>query len=195
MAVSEKNERRRAGRGYTLIELMVAVAIIAAMAAFAGPKLLRMTRRMSLAGSMRTLYAGFQDAQSRARTTGIKHRLELDKVNDVFRIYSYQDLTHPLVVTKIDDSGRFRFRQDGYPDPFPPPYGSVPRDAWCTFCGKGNPTGYIQFDGEGLLEDATVSSPTRGSISLYDSSGSTDAVESLVFIGRTGDVRLFSRGY
>jgi prepilin-type N-terminal cleavage/methylation domain-containing protein len=186
-----RRARDRSQGGFTLIEMMMVLALAGAIALLAVPSLIGMVRRWNLATTMRTLYGAVLETQSRARATGVNHRLVLDKKQLTATILKMDTSvgTQASLIT-LDASHSFGFRPDGFPDAFPKPYDTIPRSAWCTFCGFSATSGYIELDSQGLIARSS-SGDTRGSIALYDPSGRTDTVEALLFVGRTGDIRLF----
>jgi prepilin-type N-terminal cleavage/methylation domain-containing protein len=65
-------------RGFTLIEIMIAVAIVGILATIAVPNFQGWINHMRFTGFLREVYSGFQDARTRAKTTGISHEVVVD---------------------------------------------------------------------------------------------------------------------
>ncbi len=180
-----------ARRGFTLIEMVMVLALIGVIAVLAGPSLVGMTRRWNLSTTMRTLYGAILETQSRARASGLNHRLVLDSkamTATILKMDIGSSVGSIATTIYLDPSHVFGFRPQGYPQPVPKPYDSIPRNLWCTFCG--GTSGYIEIDSQGLIVGST-SGDNRGSIALYDPTGKTQMVEGILYVGRTGDIRLY----
>lgn len=180
----------RGSAGFTLIEAMIVVAIIGVVSMLAGPSFTRLLKRTRLASAARSLYSGMLEAQALARQRGTNHCITLDRVNSVWHIKNDSDtdgacdaIVHTETLASQDSSLAFG-PIGGYPQAFPWPYNTVPRGSWCSACGANS--GELMFDGSG-----TITGVTSGSIALYDSGGIITRTEGIVFIGPTGDIRLF----
>ncbi len=192
----------RAGeRGFTLIEIMVVLAIATILVLLAAPNIAGLYRSMTLSAEGRRLFGAFVEAQGLATSAGRPHQLKLDRANKTWEIWAdvNNDGTFSKLVRKHPQSA------DGWPThiafgpasgitaAFPAPYAGVSHDAWCTPCGATEDDGEIRFDVDGrILNDADEIVPS-GSILLHDATGGSGGkVLALVFIGATGDVRLFN---
>jgi prepilin-type N-terminal cleavage/methylation domain-containing protein len=182
--------RPRAGAGFTLVELMITVGILGVVAVMAAPNLQSMYRRGLVSQEMRRLFSTFLEAQSKARATGQPHSVCFDRTANTVIV---KDATTTVSTTFLDaPSKTITYKLNGFGAGLPKPYDtSTPSTVWCTFCGGDGVTfGCLEFNGEGLFNSST-SGASKGSITLYDSTGITTSVETLVFIGHTGDLRLF----
>jgi prepilin-type N-terminal cleavage/methylation domain-containing protein len=185
---------QRPVRGFTLVEMMMVLALAGVISVLAAPSMMSMVRRWNLGSTTRSFYAVVLDTQSRARSTGIDHRLSLDRAEAKLTILRMDSTSGTTVWQGYLESGLspsskvFGFSPSGYPSAFPRPYDTVPHDSWCTFCN--DTSGYIQIDPQGLIS-ASSNGTTSGSFALYDKTRRTDVVEALIYIGRTGDLRLF----
>ncbi|MBI3180277.1 MAG: prepilin-type N-terminal cleavage/methylation domain-containing protein [Deltaproteobacteria bacterium] len=186
--------------GFTLLEIMVVLAIATLLVLFAAPNIAALYRSMTLSAEGRRLYGAFVEAQGLATATGRPHKLKLDRVNRTWEIWSdiSNDGTFAGFVKKHPQN------TDGWPEhiafgpvagvaaAFPAPFGDVNHDAWCTPCGADEDDGEIRFDVDGrILDDSDEI--LSGSILLHDTTaGSGGRVQALVFVGATGSLRLFN---
>lgn len=177
-------------RGFTLIEVMVVVALVSIISVLAVPSFMLLIKRMRLTSAAQGLYNGAVETQSLARSTVRAHCLTLHNSVRTWTIDEDTDGDGACDrVTKTvrlgDDDGDLAFGPtDGYPSAFPHPYGAIERNSWCTVCDAE--TGSLVFSSEGIVTNAT-----SGSIVLHDPTGEIPHVEALVFIGETGDLRSF----
>ena len=65
-------------RGFTLIEITIALAIVGILAMIAVPNFQGWINHMRFTGFLREVYSGFQDARTRAKTTGIPYEVVVD---------------------------------------------------------------------------------------------------------------------
>lgn len=62
-------------RGFTLIEIMIVLVIVGILATIAVPNFQGWINHMRFTGFLREVYSEFQDARTRAKTTGISHEV------------------------------------------------------------------------------------------------------------------------
>ena len=185
-----ERQRRHLSRGFTLIELMMVVALIGLLATLAAPSFLRAKRRADLHKESRALYSAFLQAQSLALDTGRVTELVLRRggANRGWELRADRDAdgTRELVASRLfaNEAPSVDFGPlAGFPRDFAVPFDGVAHDRWCTESGGGTSC-TIRVDPDGTF-DAT------GSAALEDTSGDLpDAVEAVVFVGPTGALRL-----
>ncbi len=182
-------------RGFTLIEVMIVVGLIGILAFMAAPSFTGMIRRSQLSGEGRTLYGAFVEAQGLAKRSGKVHCLKLSRTASTWEILLDDDRDY-ICETSVKlhnlNTAIGYGPADGYPTAFPAPYNGVAHDSWCTACAASD--GEIAFQTDGTVVDISTGTPTEitsGSIAVHDTTGTLSSVFGLVFIGPTGDVRLF----
>ena len=73
-------------RGFTLIEIMTVIAIVGILAMIAVPNFQGWINHMRFTGFLREVYSEFQDARTRAKTTGIPHEVVVDPGANTVRL-------------------------------------------------------------------------------------------------------------
>ncbi len=178
-------------QGFTLIELMIVVALIGVIAGLAGPSFNRSVRRSRINEMGRTLHAAYLEAQSLAMRTGFEHCLRLDRVGRGWSIRKdsnqdpSDDCEAPVSSYTLAHASVALGPEAGIATAFPDPYGGVPVDSWCTPCG-GDDVGILWFKTDGTLRLDALG----GSVALHDADGTVPTVERLMFISATGAARL-----
>lgn len=183
--------------GFTLLEVMVVVAIFGILATLAAPSFTRVVHGSRVSEVARSLRAALADAQSRAIQSGVEHCLRIagpDKRWEVQRDTDDDTLNgceETLSGYEIPyDSVEFG-PVEGFPEALPAPYeGAVPRDSWCTAAaadGDGDDeVCTLQFTSSGSIRDVVAA----GTIVVQDTKTETTRVEGIMFIAPTGLVRM-----
>ena len=65
-------------RGFTLIEMTIVAAIVGILVVIAIPNFQGWLNHMRFTGFLREVYSTFQDARTRAKTTGLPHEVVVD---------------------------------------------------------------------------------------------------------------------
>ena len=73
-------------RGFTLIEIMIVLAIVGILAMIAVPNFQGWINHMRFTGFLREVYSGFQDARTKAKTTGFRHEVVVDPAANTVRL-------------------------------------------------------------------------------------------------------------
>jgi prepilin-type N-terminal cleavage/methylation domain-containing protein len=73
-------------RGFTLIEITIVAVIVGILAMIAIPNFQGWINHMRFTGFLREVYSGFQDARTRAKTTGYPHEVVVDPGANTVRL-------------------------------------------------------------------------------------------------------------
>ncbi len=188
--------------GFTLIELMIIVAVIGVAAALAAPNLGGVYRHVSVGTEGRRLYGGFLEALGAAARTGTPHCLLLDRAGGSWSVRRNANgdancnVNDPLVMNRGGaaeplPAGVGFGPLDGISTAFAAPYAGVAHDAWCTVCASTASSCALFFDSDGRVRDGT-GTLRDGAVMIHDGmAGAGGRVMALVFIGATGNLRLF----
>ncbi|MBI5510364.1 MAG: prepilin-type N-terminal cleavage/methylation domain-containing protein [Deltaproteobacteria bacterium] len=188
-----------AARGFTLVEMMMAVVIIGVIAALAAPNITGLYRRMSLAALSRQLNSAFVTTQGLATAKGQKHCILLSKVDQRWSIRedsnddSVCDPTDKLLHVYPPEGGSMPGDiglgpASGSTPAFPAPYSSIAHNSWCSLVAGSANTASVVFDIDGRIID-TNDAPQNGSVMVTDSK--SGAIKAVVFVGATGNIRTF----
>ncbi|MCK5690459.1 prepilin-type N-terminal cleavage/methylation domain-containing protein [Myxococcota bacterium] len=184
--MNQPRSKNKSSRGFTLIEVMLVVAILGIIAGLAAPRFSKMLDRNALGAEIRLLLGAFLEAQGYAATTGYPSRLVLDRVNNTWEVWadtsgngSLQRKSRHVV---SEQRNVFFGPAAGTGTALPSPLTTVPHASWCTACGADN--GHIEFEPSGVISNSDA-----GVILLQHPSFPSD-VRALVYIGPTGSSRL-----
>lgn len=89
-------------RGFTLLELVVVVAILALLAAFATPHFSKLTRDAHYREAAREIASALRLARSRAVTRNLEHRVEFEPVSDRFRLMEWNVTDDDFTTVVVD---------------------------------------------------------------------------------------------
>ena len=73
-------------RGFTLIEITIALVIVGILTMIAVPNFQGWINHMRFTGFLREVYSGFQDARTKAKTTGFRHEVVVDPAANTVRL-------------------------------------------------------------------------------------------------------------
>lgn len=104
--------RSRAQAGFTLVELMVIIAIIGILAVIGVPSFVALMPRMRLNSNVMVLTNEIALARVRAISKSADFRIVFDTVNDRYTIYKYQTTWQSLGSTEL--AGSNLVRADGF---------------------------------------------------------------------------------
>jgi prepilin-type N-terminal cleavage/methylation domain-containing protein len=191
--------------GFTLIELMTVLAILGVLTVLAMPTLTGVYKRSTLGAEGRRLLGAFTEARGLALSKGTRHELLFDRTNSRWEMRedSNRDNVFERLITQHPAAAdtwpsHIAFGPlAGITPAYPVPYNGFPHNAWCATQPAGACTatlGTLVMDVDGRITDAS-GNLVSGAVMLYDSTGSTGDVQTVVFVGATGNVRLYNMSH
>jgi prepilin-type N-terminal cleavage/methylation domain-containing protein len=88
----------KSDKGFTLIEVIVVVAILGILAGFATPSFMEMIQNSRYREATRNLVSAFREARSLAVNTNLPHRVEIDAGNSRVRLFEGDSQVREWVV-------------------------------------------------------------------------------------------------
>lgn len=215
MVRGESSDRRRASRGYSLVELMVASAVLALLAALGFGALSRMQAQSAVASANSELLTSLRQCRAEAFGRGATVVFVLDSLggrwwmvsdpNSNFSLEAFAPATPALGGDVLLGAGTLPAGMaiapsSGFGELLPPPFASVPAGSACTFCvsvanpGFGaisfRPSGGARFSGGDLRGGSfTLQGPSTGGVPAAGTRGPV----TLAVNARTGATTLFDR--
>lgn len=204
----------RAPRGFTLLELMVAIGLVALLTAMSLGAYDRITSRANFSSVLANLVTSFRQTRSEAAGRGVPTAFVVDTQNN--RWWGIEapggwtlaafDPNNPGTVIVSDTfptgSGKAVFGPPtGYGSALPVPFGSVPVVSsqnpvlpYCSFCSRDTGLGAIVFQPNGAASFSGGGFPTGAAGQQFTIQSPLDGrTVVLAVVGRTGVVEVFER--
>ncbi len=170
-------------RGFTLIEIMVVVAIIGIMAVIAIPNFTTLTPHQQLMLTLKSLAGMINEGKARALFTQNQHNVIIDIAN---RRISLVDTITGEVIDLFNFPGSVTIGPiQGWGMSLTFPFNALPNNTMCNFCDATN--GIISIDPGGEISYNPVVSPAGGVV-VFMARGIGQ--KGIIFTLNTGIVRI-----
>ncbi len=152
-------EKMRKDSGFTILELMVVIAILAIMAGIAIPNMIPWPAKHRMSGAAREIYSAMQYARLRAVKEKMPVAINFDVADDTFTVFiPVFPIDEAEVTNGTTDAGETLLKTGTMPvdvDMNNPLFGGV---TFTAFDARGLP---IQFGGNSLIGDVRLNNPNR----------------------------------